>query len=150
MPRQLKAPEQRRNNHPPVSEWVVLPVEFEAVLPAYPPEWRERALLAQVDPTIVEPVREDMWEAWREDSVTTQWSRADIAQALEMGRVYGALPWPERRMLKDRLGLNAAARRTLRWRTQVEADKQMEALERVAEIKRLRVVARQAEKKETA
>ena len=81
MARPLKAPEQRRNRTKPIVEWVVLPFEFDPVLPEYDDDWQ---------------IPQRMWDAWRMDPATTQYSLADIATGCALGFLdlrRPELPW---------------------------------------------------------
>jgi hypothetical protein len=133
-----KQPGQRRRyNQPARGEWVDLPPLQEPVLPAYPPEWTGE----QVIPRYV-------WDLWRQDPVTSQWTPADIATVLEMGQRYYTLADSERRIVQTSLGLNPRGRRDLRWRTQLEASQQVEANAKTAQLRRLRLVAERHAKTE--
>lgn len=60
-----------------------------------------------------------MWEAWRQDPVTAQWSPSDVAYALDTIRLYeGMTPSGanEVRIRMDGLGLTPKGKRDLRWR----------------------------------
>jgi hypothetical protein len=130
----LKHPEVRRNNHAPVKgEWVDLPVLTEPVLPAYPTVWYTRAIKPFVVPKW-------MWDLWRTDAVTTQWSPADIAQALELGQDFYKLRPEHRLRIQTALGLNAKGRRELRWRNPVETESAAKADKHASEVRRLRII----------
>ena len=75
------------------------------------------------------------WRAWRQDPVTSQWSRADIQFAMELCRLYDDLPPNEWRARWDSLGLTPKGRRDLRWRSPEEAKTHAEQ----APVKRLRL-----------
>jgi hypothetical protein len=133
-----KQPGQRRRyNQPLRGEWVDLPPLSEPVLPVYPAQW----VGEQVIPRYV-------WDLWRQDPVTSQWTPADLAVALEMGSRYYELADSERRLIQTSLGLNAKGRRDLRWRTQLEAKQQVEANAKTAQLRRLRLVAERHAKTE--
>jgi hypothetical protein len=62
--------QRRRSNAPERGEWVSLAPITEPVLPPLSEgEWKAATVTA--------------WEAWRADPVTTRWSPADIAFALD-------------------------------------------------------------------
>ena len=122
-----KAAEQRRRyNQPARSEWIELPATLEKpVLPTYQGHYT---------------VPRRYYGRWRSDPLTTQYNDADLAAMDYLATEWVALPYPERRQMMDRLGLNPKARRDLRWRTQLEAEQQREA---VAKVRKLRIVAKE-------
>ena len=122
----------RRYNQPARGEWVELPDITEPVLPAYPVAWYKRDARPFVVPKY-------LWDLWRWDPVTTQWSKGDIGQALELGERYYRYKDETRLRIQTYLGLNAKGRRDLRWRApaEVEAVKTTEK----TEVRRLRIVA---------
>jgi hypothetical protein len=102
----------RRRNAPAGGEWVDLYPLEEPVLPALSDddEWSERA--------------REMWEAWRQDPATSQWSPANIAYAFEAIRLVerderepSTSLAAEIRLRLDGLGLTPKGRRNLHWRT---------------------------------
>lgn len=121
----------RRYNQPARGEWVELPELDEFVLPAYPMAW----YAPQIKPF---SIAKWMWDLWRSDPVTSQWSPADLALALELGERYWRFKDGDRLRIITILGLNAKGRRDLRWRMPEEA----KAIERTqtAEVRRLRIV----------
>lgn len=129
-----KDPAQRVNRHKPVSEWVDLEPLAEPVLPAYPMAWYKREARPWVMPKYI-------WDLWRTDPVTSQWSSADIATALELGSNWHRLKPEHRLRVQTQLGLNAYGRRQLRWRNPTETRKAEEANEKAATVRRLRIVA---------
>jgi hypothetical protein len=131
------AGQRRRYGQPQRGEWVDLPPLEAPVLPAYPVEW-----------TGAKAISRRTWELWRQDPVTSQWTPADLAAALEMGERYYQIKDSERRMIQTSLGLNAKGRRDLRWRTQLEASQQVEANAKTAQLRRLRLVAERHAKTE--
>lgn len=135
MPRTAAQPEQRRRyNQPARGEWVDLKPLETPLLKPYPAEWFRRDARAWVIPKWI-------WDLWRSDPVTSQWSPGDHALALEIGRNYYALKPDLRFKMTTALGLNSAGRRNLRWRNAVEAASAEKANEHAAEVRRLRIVA---------
>ena len=98
--------ERRRHGAPARGEWTDLPVLTEPVLPAADRSWGANARRA--------------WNAWRRDSVTTQWTPADIHFARELCRRWDKLPPGEQRLRLDAIGCTPVGRRNLRWRSPVE------------------------------
>lgn len=134
MPRQLKDAGQRRRYNQPVSEWVDLQPLDEPVLRPYPMDWYRPELRGQVVP-------KHIWDLWRTDPVTTQWSPADMATVLDLGERFYALRDADRLRVQTYLGLNAHGRRNLRWRNPTETASAEKANARAAEVRRLRIVA---------
>lgn len=102
-----KAQEERRNRNPPGrGEWVDLAPLERAVLPELPDgEWP--------------PATREAWAAWRSDPVSSQYSAADIAYALDTIRLHAAMTpssASEVRLRMDALGLTPKGKRDLRWR----------------------------------
>lgn len=104
-----KPKDQRINNHAPSrGEWVDLPPLQGPVLPELPDRddgWSSMSVAA--------------WRAWREDPVTSQYSPADIAYALDAIRLYDVMTSSsanEVRLRMDSLGLTPKGKRDLRWR----------------------------------
>jgi hypothetical protein len=122
----------RRYNQPARGEWTDLVPLSEPVLPAYPIDWYRRDQQPFVVPKF-------MWDAWRSDPVTSQWSSSDAAQALELGQRFYRYKDSERLRVMTYLGLNARGRRDLRWREPQEQEA-VKTTER-AEVRRLRIVA---------
>lgn len=139
MPAPLKAPEARVNRVKPVSEWVDLQPLEEPVLEPYPAAWKRRDRRAFAVPQWI-------WDFWRRDPVTSQWSPGDHAAALEMGANYQALTPEFRFRIQTSLGLNATGRRALRWRNSAETESAAKATAHAAEVRRLRIVADRQEK----
>jgi hypothetical protein len=130
--RPLKAPDARRNNHAPrQGEWVELKPLSEPVMPAYPIDWYRRDVKPFVVPKYI-------WDAWRADPVTSQWSSSDIATALDLGFEWTRLKPEHRLRVQTILGLNPKGRRDLRWREPEEAAAVKETEQ--AEVRRLRFV----------
>jgi hypothetical protein len=125
--------QRRRYNQPARGEWVDLPEDFEMVLPAYPMAWYKRDLKPFTVPKWI-------WDLWRSDSVTSQWTPGDVAQALELGQDYYRLKAEHRLRITTTLGLNAKGRRDLRWRNTAETKSAEKANEKAAELRRLRIV----------
>jgi hypothetical protein len=131
--------QRRRYNQPARSEWVDLPPVAEPFLPEYPMAWTKRDQRGIVIPRWI-------WDMWRQDPVTSQYTPADIATLLDLGANYYTLTYDARFKTQTALGLNAKGRRDLRWRTQLEAKQQVEANEKTAKLRRLRVVAEKGAK----
>ncbi len=108
------AEKRRRRNEPARGEWVDLPPLEGPILPELPEiegGWRIDTLAA--------------WEAWRSDPVTSQYSPADIAYALDtikLHQVMTAQSASEVRLRMDALGLTPKGKRDLRWRVTEEAE----------------------------
>lgn len=114
----------RRYNQPARSEWVDLEPLERPVLPPAKRQW----------PSHVKA----LWEAWRSDSVTSQYGPADLAAVFELARAYDDLKPNEQRLRMDGLGLTPKGKRDLRWRTPAEvATVQRQG----AKVTRLRVVS---------
>jgi hypothetical protein len=129
----LKDPAKRINRVKPVSEWVDLPPLEKPILPPYPAEWFQRNRREFAIPKW-------MWDMWRQDPVTSQWSPADHAQALELGQDYYLFKPELRLRIQRSLGLNAAGRRQLRWRNVAETESAARADAAAKEARRLRIV----------
>jgi hypothetical protein len=130
----IKDPAKRINNHPPArGEWVDLEPLTLPILPAYPTHWYQRALRPFVVPKWV-------WDLWRSDPVTSQWSPGDLATALELGERYYRLKDADRLRIQTYLGLNARGRRELRWRNASETVSAAKADAHAAEVRRLRII----------
>jgi hypothetical protein len=102
-----KAPDERRNTTAPQrGEWVDLAPLAEPVLPELPDgEWSVATRM--------------LWAAWRVDPVTSQYSPADIAYAIETICLREAMTPStanEIRLRSDALGLTPKGKRDLRWR----------------------------------
>lgn len=122
-----KPPEQRRRyNQPAQSEWIDLPEELDKpILPAYRPSFT---------------IPKEFWELWRKDTITTQYHDVDVAAAVDLAKQWALLPPAEQRLRYTALGVTPAGRRSLRWRTQLEAKQQREA---TAKVKKLRLVSKE-------
>ena len=104
-----KDPSQRRNKSAPMrGEWVDLAPLEELVLPVADAEWPEHVQM--------------LWEAWRQDPVTAQYSPSDRAAVYELARRYDRLQPNEQRLRADGLGLTPKGKRDLRWRIQSDAE----------------------------
>ena len=98
-----KFPEERRNRHTPQrGEWVDLKPLESPVLDAADPDWPEHV--------------QALWEAWRSDPVTAEYSVSDLAAVRELARRYDDLKPNEQRLRMDGLGLTPKGKRDLRWR----------------------------------
>jgi hypothetical protein len=98
-----KLPEQRRRrNVPERGEWVNLEPLEAPVLPLY-------------EQTFQMPQR--LWNAWREDPITSQYGDTDIAMAIHFAEEFRDFPPAQRIALMDKLGMTPKGKRDLRWRT---------------------------------
>lgn len=133
--RPLKPPEQRRRyNQPSRGEWIDLPERLdEPVLR----EWDDRFTISP-----------GLWAAWRRDAVGSQYTDADIGGLEHLAVTWEERSFADRDRQMDKFGLTPKGRRDLRWRTPLEASQQADANAKTAQIRRLRVVARQQEKKQ--
>jgi hypothetical protein len=129
----LKDPAKRVNAVKPVSEWVDLQPLDEPVLPAYPIDWYRQGVREFAVPKW-------MWDLWRTDPVTSQWSPGDLAAVLELGQNYARIKPELRFQIQTALGLNSNGRRRLRWRNAAEAESHAKADAHAAEVRRLRIV----------
>lgn len=106
-----KANRQRRNE-PARGEWVDLPPLDAPVLDTLPPgEWREET--------------REVWESWRNDPVTSQWTPADITYALDTIKLRDEgveRKASEVRLRMDALGLTPKGKKDLRWRVKGDAE----------------------------
>jgi hypothetical protein len=135
----MKDPAQRINRVPPHrGEWVDLPPLQRPVLEPYPAHWFRRGIREFAIPKWI-------WDLWRTDPVTSQWSPGDIALALELGQSYYAFKPELRFKLQKALGLNAEGRRSLRWRNAAETDSAAKADAHAREARRLRIVKPEGE-----
>jgi hypothetical protein len=132
-----KQPAERRNKTAPKrGEWVDLVPLVGFVLPELPElaggeEWSATTRAA--------------WAAWREDPVTSQYSPADIAYAIDAIRLYEAMTpstASEVRLRMDALGLTPKGKRDLRWRIASEKDAGGATLPQVADAGSSRLRAR--------
>jgi hypothetical protein len=128
---------QRINRVKPVSEWVDLQPLEAPLLPPYPMHWYRADL--------IDVVPKWMWDLWREDPVTAQWSPGDLALVLDMGEHFYAIKQADRLRTLTVLGLNAAGRRNLRLRIPVETQRYEQASQQAAEVRRLRIVDKREE-----
>jgi hypothetical protein len=98
-----KLPENRRNRNPKErGEWVDLEPLEAPILPEY-------------EPTFQMPQR--MWNAWRQDPITSQYGESDIASAVWLAEEFRDLPPAQCVSLMDKLGMTPYGKRNLRWRT---------------------------------
>jgi len=80
-----------------------------------------------------------MWDAWRQDAVTSQWSASDIAYARDtIERFERNAPANELRLRMDGLGLTPKGKRDLRWRTGTVVPKAQKP--KLAGVRRLRAI----------
>lgn len=132
MPQAQKDPAQRVNRVKPVSEWVDLEPLEAPLLPPYPMHWYRADLRLFVVPKW-------MWDLWRQDPVTSQWSPGDLALILDLGERFYKIKDSDRLRTLGCLGLNAAGRRALRVRIPVETERYEQARTSAAEVRRLRI-----------
>jgi hypothetical protein len=139
-----KPREQRRNRTEPTrGEWVALPSEFVATMPADPPMVGKTGRRKPHRRTVA------AWAAWRADPASSQYGPAELEQVTELALVHDAY-WTtgdirllsEMRQREDRLGLNPKGKRDLRWiapteRGTVAGDDRERP---VAEVRKLRAV----------
>jgi len=62
-------------------------------------------------------VKERMWNGWRDDPVTSQYSSADIMAIEDLAERWEEMAFADRDRRMDRLGLTPKGKRDLRWRT---------------------------------
>ena len=117
----------RRYGQPTQGEWVDLEPLDEPILEPAHPRWP------------IESRR--LWEAIRSDPVSSQYTEADVQMLKETMRVWRRLLPHEQRLRMEMFGITPKGRRALRFRTQLEARQQQEAVAKNAEIRRLRVTA---------
>jgi len=99
-----KPKEQRRNRTAPArGEWVDLEPLEEPILIPYNRSWMT--------------VKERMWNGWRDDPVTSQYSSADIMAIEDLAERWEEMAFADRDRRMDRLGLTPKGKRDLRWRT---------------------------------
>jgi hypothetical protein len=116
------AGQRRRRNQPLRGEWVDLEPLGKPVLPAADRAW----------PDFVKA----LWNAWRQDPVTSQYGPADLAAVRELARQYVELAPNEQRLRMDGLGLTPKGKRDLRWRpVEVEAAEEQSGLALVKPLK---------------
>jgi hypothetical protein len=85
------------------------------------------------------PETKAMWDAWRQDPVSAQWSPSDVAYARDtIERFERNAPANELRLRMDGLGLTPKGKRDLRWRTGTAVPKTEKP--KLAEVKRLRAI----------
>jgi hypothetical protein len=122
--------ERRNRAVPRRGEWVDLPPLEKPILPHLDDGYDDRVVA--------------VWEAWRYDPVTAEWSSADINYARETIDLRASC-WPakaaEIRLRMDALGLTPKGKRDLRWRTPAEV---AAAEKRGTKVRRLQVVERSA------
>lgn len=106
-----KPKSQRRNQSVPQrGEWVDLGPLAKPVLPTLAPRGDGEDWSAS---------SQAMWDAWRADPVTTQWSPSDVAYAcetIELREARGMSVANELRLRMDGLGLTPKGKRDLRFR----------------------------------
>ena len=121
-----KAPEQRRNHKEPTrGEWVDLAPLAKPVLPALPKRRKGEGPWPAATRAV--------WAAWRRDPVTSQYSEADIAYALDTIRLHAVMKPTtagEVRLRMDALGLTPKGKRDLRWRIERSEDEQPKSASR--------------------
>jgi hypothetical protein len=132
----------RRRNVPARGEWADLQPLDKPVLPVLPKASPLRH--PETDADIGWPVEtRDLWNAWRRDPVTSQWSPADVAYAFDTIRIHAVAPWKmanEIRLRMDALGLTPKGKRDLRWRVAADGDEREDEKPKLAPVRRLRAV----------
>jgi len=121
------ASQRRRRNEPLRGDWVDLEPLEEPVLPPY-----NRETMAAPD---------WLWNAWRADAVSSQYSEADIATITLLAVEWDGLQPAEQRLRMDSLGLTPKGKRDLRWRTPNEV-KTIRKAEEKANVTKLRAVGK--------
>jgi len=112
----------RRRNAPQRGEWVELAPLEEPVLGELP----------ELEGEVWTPGARMLWDAWRSDPVTAQWSPADVAFAIDtifLRQRMTPSTANEIRLRMDALGLTPKGKRDLRWKISSE--------ERAAEVRSL-------------
>jgi len=117
--------QRRRYNQPARGEWVDLEPLEAPVLPGY----NEMEFTAPVW----------LWEAWRADSVSSQYGEADIAAIVLLATDWERLQPAEQRLRMDALGLTPKGKRDLRWRTPNEV-KTIKKQAELAKVRHIRAV----------
>jgi hypothetical protein len=87
---------------PARGEWVDLEPLAKPTLPIARRNWSPRV--------------KRLWNAWRQDPVTSQYTTADVAAARELADIFEELLPSEQRLRMDGLGLTPKGKRDLRWR----------------------------------
>ena len=123
---------------PERGEWVDLEPISKPVLHELPPLEVEGEAFGWPPDTVA------MWEAWRQDPVTAQWSPADVAFAFDTIKLHAQMTSSnaaEIRLRMDRLGLTPKGKRDLRWRiAPVEAEVVQIRKRKLPQTRRLRAV----------
>jgi hypothetical protein len=117
--------ERRRYNQPARGEWVDLEPLEEPILIPYDRSWMT--------------VKEKMWNGWRDDPVTSQYSPADIMAIEDLAERWTEMTFADRDRRMDRLALNPKGKRDLRWRTPNEV-KTIKKAEEKASVRKLHAV----------
>jgi hypothetical protein len=115
----------RRFNQPARGEWI----ELEPLSAPVLPPWRRGF-----------SVPAELWDAWRADPVTGQYSEADIGAICWLAKVFAKLKDNEQRLRMDGLGLTPKGKRDLRWRTPAEVQTIKKT---TAQVTRLRVIGKE-------
>lgn len=121
----------RRRNEPARGEWTELAPLAEPVLPE----------LSPLDDEDWSPGTRAMWDAWRVDPVTAQWSPADIAFAIDTIYLHQRMTPStanEIRLRMDALGLTPKGKRDLRWK--ITAETRQAEVKPMPQPRRLRAV----------
>lgn len=113
----VPAENRRRRNEPARGDWVDLEPLTKPVLPKLP---RNTPYRDEDGKLIPWPARtKTVWESWRSDPVTGQYSPADIEYALDTILLHAFMKpssASEVRLRMDALGLTPKGKRDLRWR----------------------------------
>lgn len=130
--------ERRRYGQPARGEWIELEPLDGPILPPYDKNWTEWIETRDKYGNVFEVrrgVEREMWDAWRESPVTTQYGPEDIAAIRYLAKAFHSLTDASRFAMMDRLGLTPKGKRDLRWRTPNE----VKTIAKQAPVKRLRI-----------
>jgi hypothetical protein len=135
-----KSPGQRRRyNQPARGEWVDLEPLEAPILREYDPGWATRVVVTDDGvEEVPSGVRREMWEAWRNDAVTSQYGDADIAAIEELAARFYLMSYADQDRRMNALGLTPKGKRDLRWRTPAEVA--TIAKQKPVEVRKLRAV----------
>jgi len=139
-----KAPgERRRYNQPLRGEWIDLEPLEEPILREYDPDWATTVVITDEGAREVPSgVRREMWEAWRNSPVTSQYGPEDIAAIEELAARFYLLTYADQDRRMNALGLTPKGKRDLRWRTPNEVKTIKKQAEK-AQVRHIRAVGEQ-------